>query len=363
MSSSKSPLFSVIAPPSTDIWRKPPATNRFNAPTARLGSKPLKLFKRARITFSLPPRSELVKYDQGGLLLAVKRHGQPTTEAQWIKTGIEYYLDKPWVGTVCCDKWADWSITPLGEDMECPTATIEAERSNDELGKSLWIYLVRGEKRIPLREVNFIFADEEGDTVNGPVYVDVGAYAARPLKKEGDEAEELEVKIWDVEVEWREETLDLQQVRLMHAEYPSRATTQLPTKRSVPLAGLASLERSESVIDSGTTPRSWSAGSKNSVEDRYLADASLPVTYQRARRPQIHTPSTVWRTTHVNVRSPANRNLTSNIPPAFAACPSDTTSAPFAALVITDDDDDDDDDDAWLLLLCYLIPRPTVRRR
>ncbi|KAK6539327.1 hypothetical protein TWF694_009560 [Orbilia ellipsospora] len=202
---SSNPLFEINARASTDIWRKPPSTNAFNAPTTCLGSKPLKNFKRARLTFSLPPRSELNKYDQGGLLFHVKRSEQPKEESQWIKTGIEFYLGEPWVGTVCCDKWADWSVTPLGDEGECPTATIEAERSNDELGKSLWIYLVRGEKRIPLREVNFIFADEEGDQVNGPVWLDVSAYAARPLEKEGKEKEELMVKFWDPLVEWKPE--------------------------------------------------------------------------------------------------------------------------------------------------------------
>ncbi|KAF3925320.1 hypothetical protein ABW20_dc0108462 [Dactylellina cionopaga] len=202
---SSNPVFEILAQPATDIWRKPPSTNAFNAPTSCLGSKQLKAFQRARLTFSLPPRSELNKYDQGGLLLSIKRQGEPKEKSQWIKTGIEYYLDEPWVGTVCCDQWADWSVTPLTEATDCPTATIEVERSNDELGKSLWIYLVKGEKRIPLREVNWIFAEEE-ETEEGKMeaWVDVSAYAARPLKKEGKEDEELVVKFWDFKVEWRE---------------------------------------------------------------------------------------------------------------------------------------------------------------
>ncbi|KAK6340237.1 hypothetical protein TWF730_002002 [Orbilia blumenaviensis] len=195
------PHFRIPAIAGTDIWRKPPTTNVFNAPTACLGSKPLKNLQRARITFSLPPRSELNKYDQGGLLLSLKRRDQKKEDSQWIKTGIEYYLDEPWVGTVCCDKWSDWSVTPLGSDgseTEGPKATIEVERSSDELGKSLWIYLIKGDKRIPLREVNWIFAEEDED-----VWVDVSAYAARPLAKEGKEKEELIVSFWDFEVDWR----------------------------------------------------------------------------------------------------------------------------------------------------------------
>ncbi|KAF3194646.1 hypothetical protein TWF106_006038 [Orbilia oligospora] len=208
MSTSRKAHFKIPAIAGTDIWRKPSTmlgaepTNVFNAPTACLGSKLLRNFHRARISFSLPPRSELSKYDQGGLLLSLKREGEEKENSQWIKTGIEYYLDEPWVGTVCCDRWADWSIASLGGDAdsetEGPTATIEVERSDDELGKSLWIYLIKGDKRIPLREVNWIFAQEHED-----VWVDVSAYTARPLAKEGKEKEELIVKFWDDEVVWR----------------------------------------------------------------------------------------------------------------------------------------------------------------
>ncbi|RVD86943.1 uncharacterized protein DFL_005194 [Arthrobotrys flagrans] len=203
MSTPSKTHFKIPAIAGTDIWRKPPTTNAFNAPTACLGSKPLRHFQRARISFSLPPRSELNKYDQGGLLLSLKRENEKKENSQWIKTGIEYYLDEPWVGTVCCDRWADWSIAPLGgndggSETEGPKATIELERSNDELGKSLWIYLIKGDKRIPLREVNWIFAQEDED-----VWVDVSAYAARPLAKEGKEKEELIVNFWDDEVVWR----------------------------------------------------------------------------------------------------------------------------------------------------------------
>ncbi|KAF3209903.1 hypothetical protein TWF191_011331 [Orbilia oligospora] len=165
MSTSRKAHFKIPAIAGTDIWRKPSTmlgaepTNVFNAPTACLGSKLLRNFHRARISFSLPPRSEL-------------------------------------------SKWADWSIASLGGDAdsetEGPTATIEVERSDDELGKSLWIYLIKGDKRIPLREVNWIFAQEHED-----VWVDVSAYTARPLAKEGKEKEELIVKFWDDEVVWR----------------------------------------------------------------------------------------------------------------------------------------------------------------
>ena len=73
-----------------------------------------------------------------------------------------------------------------------PGATIEARREKDALGKSLWIYwIVRdGEgkeiERHPLREVNWIFADEEGWSVS------IAGYVCRPTKDGGDEELEAE---------------------------------------------------------------------------------------------------------------------------------------------------------------------------
>ncbi|EWC43638.1 hypothetical protein DRE_01525 [Drechslerella stenobrocha 248] len=204
--------FEIHARPGTDIWRKPPTTNAFNAPTICLDNGALNTFQRARLSFALPKRSALHKYDQGGLLLCIKRRDEPQREAQWIKSGVEFYLDQPWVGTVCCDRWADWSITPLvggnaekqgdaeaGEGEGDVTATIEVERSRDEMGRSLWIYAVEGGKRVPVREVNWIFADDEGEEL---VWLEVRAYAARPLAKEDDGEESLVVKFLEYEVEW-----------------------------------------------------------------------------------------------------------------------------------------------------------------
>lgn len=72
-----------------------------------------------------------------------------------------------------------------------PSATIEARTENDVLGKSLWVYwIVKGEdgkeERIPLREVNWFFAEEEEGWSVG-----IGGYVARPTKAGGDG--ELEV--------------------------------------------------------------------------------------------------------------------------------------------------------------------------
>lgn len=71
---------------------------------------------------------------------------------------------------------------------ERPRATIEVRREKDVLGKSLWVYaIVAGkdggeeEERIPLREVNWFFADQEGWSVG------VGGAVARPNNEGADE--------------------------------------------------------------------------------------------------------------------------------------------------------------------------------
>src|SRR5690242_6217229 len=60
------PPFTLSAPPDTDIWRKPPSHNAFNAPThpSTLPTYPLSTFQRAKLTFTLPPANQLRQYDQ-----------------------------------------------------------------------------------------------------------------------------------------------------------------------------------------------------------------------------------------------------------------------------------------------------------
>jgi regulation of enolase protein 1 (concanavalin A-like superfamily) len=183
--------FNLTSPPGTDIWRKPPSHNAFNAPThpATLPTYPLKSFQRAKLTFALPPANQLRQYDQAGLLLHLTKPGVPANETKWIKTGIEFYYGKPYVATVGCDTWADWSLVPdpsFTNNATRPGATIEARREQDKLGKSLWVYwIVRdGEgkevERRPLREVTWAFAEEEGWSVG------IGGYVARPTEEGGD---------------------------------------------------------------------------------------------------------------------------------------------------------------------------------
>ncbi|CAO2656002.1 Nn.00g048050.m01.CDS01 [Neocucurbitaria sp. VM-36] len=191
--------FTLSAPTGTDIWRKPPSHNAFNAPThpSQPPTYPLKTFQRAKLSFALPPASHLRQYDQAGLLLHLTKPGLPANQTKWIKTGIEFYYGKPYIATVGCDAWADWSLAPIPEftdERSRPSATIEAQREKDVLGKSLWIYwIVRdGEgkeiERRPLREVNWLFADEEGWSVG------VAGYVCRPTKEGGEEELQAEFK-------------------------------------------------------------------------------------------------------------------------------------------------------------------------
>lgn len=149
------------------------------------------------------------RYDQAGLLLVLTSPGEEGKQTQWLKTGIEFYEGKPRLSTVGCDRWADWSIATI-TDTASPSSnstgsehgeiTIEVRREGDELGKSLWVYYLvldadgSVKERLPLREVNWFFASD-GDEVR----IQVGAFAARPERKEG--VGDLEVKFWGFEVE------------------------------------------------------------------------------------------------------------------------------------------------------------------
>jgi len=185
--------FNLSSPAGTDIWRKPPSHNVIDAPThpSPLPQYDLKSFQRARLTFALPPANELRQYDQAGLLLSFTTADRTfgSGKDKWLKTGIEFYYGKPYVSTVGCDTWADWSILPLTDfasNSSRPTATIEARRERDQLGKSLWVYQIisneKGEEveRRPLREVNWVFAEEEGWSVG------IAGFVARPTKEGGD---------------------------------------------------------------------------------------------------------------------------------------------------------------------------------
>ncbi|KAI9805557.1 MAG: hypothetical protein M1825_000808 [Sarcosagium campestre] len=205
--------FTLTAPPETDIWRKPPSTYSFTAPTLTT-SIPLRSFRRARVTVSARWST---LYHQGGLLLVLPPSSSssasdnnakaPITSvdartARWVKTGVEYHDERPNLSTVAADAWADWSLLPLpsasrgggGGGGEKVTVEIEREvRNGGNLGPSLWVYLVGAEGgRTALREVSWVFAD--GDLAGDLL---VGVYAANPTRA----AEQLEVKFQNLVIE------------------------------------------------------------------------------------------------------------------------------------------------------------------
>lgn len=200
--SNQTSTFTITATPNTDIWRKPPQHIAFNAPThptplsSPSNSHPLSKFKSARVTFALPPLAKLTQYDQAGLLLRLSRtsevkeesgkeEGSQGSQSKWLKTGVEFYEGAPYVSTVGCDAWADWSVVPLSAIQNVGDGAVEATVEVRREGMGLWVYAVtgtgEGEKRIPLREVTWFFAEEEGWSLS------VAAYAARP--GEGNQGE------------------------------------------------------------------------------------------------------------------------------------------------------------------------------
>ncbi|KAL6233655.1 hypothetical protein BDW75DRAFT_214471 [Aspergillus navahoensis] len=160
--------FTIKAPPETDIWAKPPSTERFNAPIL-YKSIPLDTFKRARVAFSA---NWSQKYDQGGLIIVLNGN---SGDRKWVKTGIEFTHDKPHLSTVSKDRWADWSLLPVPSGGT--GATLEIVREPDD---SLWIYLIQGVQKSPIREVTWVFAEESVSDVW------VGVYAARPSSDGGN---------------------------------------------------------------------------------------------------------------------------------------------------------------------------------
>ncbi|KAL4998152.1 hypothetical protein BDV10DRAFT_167870 [Aspergillus recurvatus] len=160
--------FTIKAPPETDVWAKPPSTERFNAPIL-YKSIPLDTFKRARVAFSA---NWSQKYDQGGLIIVLNGNSE---DRKWVKTGIEFTHDKPHLSTVSKDRWADWSLLPVPSGGT--GATLEIVREPDD---SLWIYFIQGVQKSPIREVTWVFA--EGDVSDAWV----GVYAARPSSAGGN---------------------------------------------------------------------------------------------------------------------------------------------------------------------------------
>ncbi|KAI0128846.1 hypothetical protein BJ170DRAFT_348642 [Xylariales sp. AK1849] len=189
--------FVLEAAPGTDIWKKPPTTNVWNAPVSRTSSGLLKKFQSARVTFWADWTEQ---YDQAGLLLALRRASSTSATAEkWVKTGIEFYKDQPQLSTVACDRYADWSVSALGSAVDSAKGvTLEVVREGDEHGKSAWVYQLDLGKKLPLREICWIFADED-DNRGEEWVLDVSPLVARPEKSA---KEALKADFMEFKVEW-----------------------------------------------------------------------------------------------------------------------------------------------------------------
>lgn len=160
--------FVLTAKSQTDIWAKPPSTIHFNAPIL-YQTVPLQSFRRARVTFNAAWQEQ---YDQGGLIIVLhSANGQ----RKWVKTGIELTHGKPHLSVVAKDRWADWSLLEIPSGSNA--ATLELVHEADG---SLWIYLVDGIQKSPIREVTWVF--QEADVQE----FWVGVYAARPSNEGGE---------------------------------------------------------------------------------------------------------------------------------------------------------------------------------
>ena len=108
------------------------------------------------------------------------------------------------LSTVACDRWADWSVTPLVVPSPGAAAaagaetwtTIAVEKAVDHHGTSLWVYHVREDgAKVPLREVCWAYGDGDAETWE----LEVLGMAARPEQKAESS---LEVALREWEVKW-----------------------------------------------------------------------------------------------------------------------------------------------------------------
>jgi regulation of enolase protein 1 (concanavalin A-like superfamily) len=185
----------------TDIWRKPgpPKIDTFNAPVL-YRSIPLKKFQSVRITVAAKWR-EL--YDQGGLVFILPAEKGKEKERKWIKSGIEFYEGEAYVSTVACDRWADWSLVQTGiKNLDSGEKEVTLEMERREKDATLWVYVVDGEKKVPVREVTWALSDIDRNGDGGEKVCWVGVYAATPTVGEG--RSELEVRFEGLKYEDRE---------------------------------------------------------------------------------------------------------------------------------------------------------------
>lgn len=164
-------------------------------PTNPKPVKPVSSFRTARLSFN---SDWIEQYDQAGLLLTLRpRDASNSTPKKWLKTGLEFYDDALQLSTVACDRFADWSVTPLAAvGSPADPVTITVERAEGAHGTSVWVYYhpPGGKTKVSLREVCWFYAEEGGEWD-----LEVAAYAARPEERTTDA---LGVEFSDFEATW-----------------------------------------------------------------------------------------------------------------------------------------------------------------
>lgn len=113
---------------------------------------------------------------------------------KWIKSQIEFFQGEPFISTVSADRGADMSLLQTGlKGEKMNEVTLEFRKEHN----ALWIYVVDGEKSVPIREVTWAFGGSGGQECW------VGVFAARPGVNADQEDEDLVVsfKNFDLDTE------------------------------------------------------------------------------------------------------------------------------------------------------------------
>lgn len=205
--------FTMVAPPNTDLWRKPPSQDTSTAPILYTALRDP--FRSAEVTVSADWK---IEWDQGGLVIFAGSppgrmttpapdleppsvislsldddsddptnsqsqsrgrrtppppYFQPVPPAKWVKVGLEFSNNACHAtSVVATSEGADWALSPLSSH--------HANRSDlrvklERIGYGLWLWYEDGPHGWKkLREVTWFFWGVEDKAVR------VGVYASRP---------------------------------------------------------------------------------------------------------------------------------------------------------------------------------------
>ena len=123
---------------------------------------------------------------------------QKDGKSKWIKSGIEFYEGEPNVSTVVCDKWADWSLSPLpGGETNGITIGMEREVLDGKATSVLVVYVVKENERRHVREITWVFEDAEENEME----CWIGVSVAKPTRDVDNEEADLEVRFGGLQIE------------------------------------------------------------------------------------------------------------------------------------------------------------------